>query len=376
MSPFFLVLVLQLSQDSTALRIHDIQQNNHEFDDQSVKQIVSACGSQNSMPRLGPIVASIAKYFEKTELTIYPWVITMVAAMRYGSSVVEISDTSTPLDHDIDFLIVHPRPTPLTETREHVNRWRSFLQEKYGLESSDHTQNIVWGHKLLNPSVAEKGAQKTPGGKLGYPYHIFTMVKQWSEVGEKLVDDKIFERRLEQYHLIVDRNGSQHFMIEDDDQAERKAIENAIAGRSAGIDFWFTAKPTNRSWSSVESEILNDFHTGEQYQKKYTVVDFWFTEDKLPANYLPSATNPKKAFFLGSTFPFPSDMGVIYDGLMSTFLPGHPAKEKTTNLCDFSRPHGLFEEEFPESVQLSKISNKCRQLLESHSLASFDFCEK
>merc|ERR1712098_917062 len=57
-----------------------------------------------------PMVRSVHAFFHQQNIIVYPAVLTMVAAMRYGSVAVSMAGKTNLVDHDLDFMLVFPEP--------------------------------------------------------------------------------------------------------------------------------------------------------------------------------------------------------------------------------------------------------------------------
>lgn len=81
----------------------------------------------------------------------------------------------------------------------------------------------------------------------------------------------------------------------------------------------------------------------------------------------------KKTLFMGQVFAFPMDENILFHMLMDEFGSFHQAS-RSTSWCNFSYPHGLFEEDMEESDEAFHLAKTCATQLQQEGFASFAHC--
>jgi len=341
-------VVLALTLQKADTRLQDVPQP-------ATKDLLASSTNEDSTlcriagHEINPIVESLATFFNGRNIVIYPFALTMVAAMRWGGIGVVVKDKSFVLDHDLDFFVAMSNVT-YPGMQKVLHEWQLFLKNRHKLASFDGGK-FTFGNPLLSESGIIRG---------GEFYHTFITVERKSPVGTKLKEDEAIVRTFDKVHALYAGNSSDHYIL---------PVEQARPENNPMLVIH-----SDRSWADVKSQLVQEYHASDWYQEGYTMVDFWYQpERELSEGLLASLT--KKTLFMGQTFPFPSSTDAVYQGMKVTFPRDHPAFYQTSGLCDFRESRSLFEEDLPSSPETSMVLSECTSRLSSKSFASFQYCK-
>lgn len=306
------------------------------------------------------IVKSVSTFFGQKNIPVYPWAITMVAAMRWGGAGINLKEGEFILDHDLDFLVATPSQS-LADCEKLVKEWQSYLYTNFGLSS--YVDSVA----LNNPGLSSNKFFRASD-----TFHFFMVVRKSTGVGDKFAKDNILSRTFDKIHQV------QTYMYTKGGEFHTGDSSHDVSSDNFKFSEWM-ADPNNpfdsrgvthteQSWGQAKSEMLKDWENSETAQNGFTFVDLWFKPSKdLSKSLKPSQT--KQTLFNGEVFPFPEDQDYVLSDLRETFLPNHPAYN--TSMCDFYKPHGLFEEDMLGSEEVVKITTDCASALAKRSFASF-----
>jgi len=278
---------------------------------------------------IGILVREVRTFFEHQKIVIYPAVLSMVAAMRYGSVAPIMANKPFLVDHDLDFMLVLTEQQSLMEVTDLSWNFTSHLQSTTGLSSSltnfSNLGNSATGwfrHYLATDNVALSVMRN---------YY-------WTNV------------EVQKHTKLTDKFNKDGIVSE---------------GRYVSKRF-FEFVGSNESDMSIFA--VNS--SGRGFQVDQTNINFWFPTVHSAA-YEGSST--LRTLFMGEVFAFPQDANVILHNLLDEFGSFHRASKST--MCDFSYPHGLYEEDMEESNTAFQLARKCTKQLQQEGFGSFADCD-
>jgi len=307
-------LRLRTQVDEGAPGVHGVAALRDLSPSLSLRQLVDTqCQDQKMIDAMGPVVESLGTFWEKDHhMTIYPWAITGLAALRYGGvSVVKNDGVVEAFDHDLDFLIQMPNSTR-KQVDAMVRQWRSHLQEKTGYKSYDSTPP---GTEHLRVKRAAKYNNVEAS-------HYFIFIKKPSRTTKKMSEQ--------------------------------------------GMQFWDDFYGKFMKGGPVSKK---DFAKSVKGRTKYTtMVDLWVKHDGRPLDEGYKASE-KKMLFLGHEFSSPKNPELLHGDILATYKDTHRI-HKTKNLCDLREPNGVIEEDVAPSMEESERVHKCSKILSDHGYFS------
>lgn len=314
------LILMTLAPTISAIRLntasdpgaHGNTLNFHVSQSQATMQEIlnSKCEDQKMVDVMGPLVKSLSTFFQNDHhMTIYPWALTGLAALRYGGvSFVKNNGNAHTVDHDLDFLIQMPNATR-REVDKMVKEWQSRLNQETGYKSYDSTPPGT--NRLRNSKNNNLGAS-----------HYFIFVKKPSRTTEKMNEQ--------------------------------------------GDPFWNDFYDKFMKGKGIEKQ---DFAREVKKRTKYTtMIDLWVKHDGRPLDE-GYADSGKKMFFLGQAFPTPKNPEVLHGDILATFKAKHRI-HKTKSLCDLAEPTGVIDEDSKPSNEESQRVQECSKILSNHGYFS------
>jgi hypothetical protein len=303
---------------------------------QMLASMSESCQQASLQEDLGDIVGTVESFFPTQNITVYPAVLTMVAAMRYGGISAVVNETRHLVDHDMDFMLV-PKDNQFVGMKfldALMDKWRSHIESKLNLKTEcpsllQLVQNVDELQWLMRFIDSEYFGRSVNGNFI----NTIIQVRRHTAVTDKFMQDGIFTE-----------------------------------GRGYQKRWWASQKSNSTSMPDSMMTKLVDT-TDEVIGGTSTIVNFWasITQD---ARFLPSKT--KQVLFMGHIFPFPEQRSSVLGPLLDEFGDFHTASGK--KLCDFALPNGLYEEDMPPSHDSSDITTVCIQDLHRLGFESFHEC--
>lgn len=323
MRPSILVLFLYvgLTSDAQALKLN-------VGDD-------AGCTDTSLEGELSDLVGAVASFFRLKGITIYPNVLSMVAALRTGGLSLKLNSERHMLDHDLDFLVVQPEWMGAMALEQLTREFAEYAKNvtgvdakmlQYPLESLVQHEELKWIAKYYDTT----SIVRTVNGH--FRTSNVAMMRRTS-VTDKFNNDGIFDGDLRWW--------------------EKRFYEH---------------RKTNASKLPKSLKAL----LGGKWQFDFTDINFFFLDHVDRHRFEASA---KRSLLMGHEFPFPRDPNVIHDALVDEFGRYHPGY-RTTSLCDFWLPADVYEEDVPSSPEATQLVKKCTRRLHNLGYASFQYCEK
>jgi hypothetical protein len=303
---------------------------------QKLASISESCQQASLQDDLGDIVATVGFFFPSQNITVYPAVLTMVAAMRYGGISAVVNETRHLVDHDMDFMLV-PKGNRFVGMKfldALMDKWRSHVESKLNVKTEcpsllqlvQNADDLQWLMRFIDSEYFGRSVN-------GNFINTIIQVRRHTAVTDKFMQDGIF--------------------------TEGRGYQKR----------WWSAQGSNSTImpDSMMTKLLDT--TDEVIGGTSTIVNFWasVTPD---SRFLPSKT--KQVLFMGHIFAFPEQRSSILGPLLDEFGDFHTASGK--KLCDFALPNGLYEEDMPPSRESSDITTACIQDLHTLGFESFHDC--
>jgi len=279
--------------------------------------------SRKESANLQKMAHDMNAFFQEANIMAHPWVLTMVAALRYGANSVEIDGRVHTVDHDIDLRIVRPKGMTADDL---VGNVTAYLQQ-----AGHWVRGFPQGIKSVgqgNPALVFFGASTRLG---------------WMQATQMLP-------RKVAYLIKKSRLGSDKLPI--------------IGGfvEAAGT---FLAYPIGSLFAPLWSLV--------------TVVDLhWDYAESFEGNMV----DPNRSLlWAGQNWPFPLEGERVFRSRFVKYVKalGHADSklgEKLTEFCDFYLPKGRWIEDLSESSVGSDVSRQCGATLTSAGYFSFgQVCE-
>ena len=150
---------------------------------------IGACLDEEFADDVGPIVSSIAKFWSNRNITVYPFVLTGLNALRYGGTgVAGPNKEQQTFDHDMDFLVQMPNAT-YADAQKMVQELQNQLFMETSLASHDITMT-EFGLPLLHAKLEPRLARYRQLDQM----NIWVLVKQKSAAGRLFSQSDIIER--------------------------------------------------------------------------------------------------------------------------------------------------------------------------------------
>lgn len=284
---------------------------------------------RRSIVTYNTIAAEARQFYAAANVTVYPWALTMVSALRFGGTVVDCDGESCMGDHDIDFMLVKAggqKTLEFVQQGDELARrlaWRFF-----GRAYVTYTPRWMWSARTGYPENLLKDIFCRV-----YIHPMIIIVGPWTPMGAMKI--RFFKHYLEQ---AVNRTGGSF-------------LERTVVA------------------------IFNGFpRLMETIANRVTVVDLWhYTHTKLQ-NLTLTQVEPHPRLTVsweGVGFAFPrKGERVLAESLASVVWRNHRSEEVADKIyanlrgfCDMSIPHNYW----PEDGQMAIYKRKRRMLWRCHS---------
>jgi hypothetical protein len=291
--------------------------------------LAEICEPSYLQAELGDIAKNVKDFWEQRNITIYPAVLTMVTAMRYGSMGVMVDGQKHVLDHDMDFMLIEPKWMGNEMREKMVKEWQQSVTDELKLKTSLESPVEFWRtvkdlHWLLNWADSNYFLRTVKGSFEGTIIALHRKTALTDKLNEDGIqkDGRWVEKRWNEM------NGKISEMPQRLQLLTRTAAESSITQ----VNYWYP-------------------HTPQEGMKAHPT---------------------KKTLLMGQTFSFPVSEQSIFTLLLDEWGSHHAASDKT--FCDFALPAGIYEEDMPVSERTREVTKQCINRLHDAGYQSFKHC--
>lgn len=313
-----------------------------------------ACQDPSGQAELGVLTKSVHNFFDQQNITHYPAVLTMVAAMRYGSVSPTMAGKAFLVDHDLDFMLAFPEhaysgtvPELAIHVEDKIKQYIEYLRDTTGIKSEVSEGFFGFPLKyIVNTDNATKFLEN-------YFVNFNGEFGNWMySVGKNFIAVNVLANK--------------HTKLSDKMKEDGIASGDARWLEKRYYDFRGTNNP--RMPESLKKKVT----PGDYELNTLTVtnINFWLPVKRTPQY---DASPTMKTLFMGETFSFPQDSSVLLHILLDEFGRFH--KASGSSLCDFSYPHGLYEEDMEENPATLALAKTCTKKLQTEGFANYALCD-
>lgn len=391
-----LLFFVVLNVSATGLKIHGHGQGRvvgiRSAESKWVSGAISAislseesCGSRTGFQEvLGPVVGVVGDFFESRNITVYPWVITMIGAMRWGGMSVRLGEREHIMDHDMDFLVQMPKGSTGEDATNAINGMQATLFHELGVNSTWLNQ---WfgrdGHLPLFDRV--DGKWSNPSGA----DHMIVIAQHPRfrrlpdrDAGD--INDDLGSAAYDYARRVVEATEreagmpKEHYIISED-HMNRENNKWSPRLKKTGLSHKTALRHLaefKRDMIAVTAKDPGLRKDGDRFE-----FDMWVRPgENFDLAYAPS---DKKVLFLGHTFPFPRNPNMIAMDLKAVLLErryeGVDAASYDS-MCNLFLPNGTFPEDIAagarEGLAAIQRARTCSKELDQRGFASFEYCRQ